>query len=199
MKRQLNHKGFGKREGLTLRKVLMTDPARLPDPLRVIASWSRAEAQQSAVIYRDYTRPDRESFGHQLRQAAKARRIPFLVAGDIHLCVRLRADGLHLPAWSLQKAYGLRRLYPKLLMTSACHSQAELSLANKAKLDAVLISPIFPTASHPDGKALGIIKATALAQSSTQPCFALGGIDHKSIQKLGSVFHGIAGIGLFRI
>lgn len=61
------------------------------------------------------------------------------------------------------------------------------------KADAVFVSPVFATASHPERGALGATRFAALVGESTA-AYALGGIETKTIRQL--VAHRIVGIGL---
>lgn len=67
------------------------------------------------------------------------------------------------------------RLPAKVLLGSSCHDAAELARAN-ACADYLLLSPVKPTASHPEAAGLGWAGFTALASQTALPVFALGGI-----------------------
>ena len=61
--------------------------------------------------------------------------------------------------------------------------------------DAAILSPVFPTDSHPGRAALGTVKFTRLVGRAPLPVFALGGISAQNVNQIrtsGSV--GIAGI-----
>ena len=61
--------------------------------------------------------------------------------------------------------------------------------------DAVLVSPVFPTASHPGGRTLGLLRFARLARASRLPVYALGGISAASQRRLKNLpIAGIAGI-----
>jgi len=65
--------------------------------------------------------------------------------------------------------------------------------------DAVVLSPVEATISHPDVKPLGALRFAALARAIPSPVYALGGItlaQHKRLQALGA--KGIAGIGFLK-
>ncbi|MGB6086354.1 thiamine phosphate synthase, partial [Parvibaculum sp.] len=75
-----------------------------------------------------------------------------------------------------------------------------IRLAAAARVDAVLISPVFPTESHPGGKTLGLIRLAQLARharSLNLKPYALGGIITPThISRLsGTGVEGVAGIG----
>ena len=59
-----------------------------------------------------------------------------------------------------------------------------------------LVSPVFPTRSHPGAPALGVARAAALARALPLPAFALGGLDARGAARLrGTPFQGIAVLG----
>lgn len=62
---------------------------------------------------------------------------------------------------------------------SSCHNVSEIELAQQHDLDAVFISPVRKTATHPEMPALGWDGFARLAKRFTGPSFALGGV-HRS-------------------
>ena len=75
------------------------------------------------------------------------------------------------------------------------HSLREIGAAGRARANAVLLSPVFATRSHPGGKALGVVRFRLLAARSLVPVLALGGMDARrarAMAALGAV--GWAGI-----
>ncbi|HEX7774936.1 MAG TPA: thiamine phosphate synthase, partial [Parvibaculum sp.] len=87
-----------------------------------------------------------------------------------------------------------------LVMTAAAHSEAAIFRAARARIDAVLISPVFPTASHPGAPALGVVRFARLAHLARRlglRVYALGGITGPaSLRRLtGSGADGVAGVG----
>ena len=171
--------------------VLMTDDARLADPLPV----ARALPAGSAVILRHYRVPERAMLARRLAAVARRRGLVLLVGEDPALARSVGAHGVHLPERAIGRA-GAVRWQQDWLITAAAHSHAALRLAAAAGADAALLSPVFATASHPDARALGPHRFAALARHSPIPVYALGGIDRTRAQLLqGTGAVGIAGIG----
>jgi len=72
--------------------------------------------------------------------------------------------------------------------------------AKASSLDLALISPVFPTISHPGKITLGPYRFEELRTLTGNKAVALGGISIKTARKLKiSKPWGIAGIGLFRV
>lgn len=80
------------------------------------------------------------------------------------------------------------------------HNVRELRAALLARTPLVLLSPIHPTASHPDWLPIPRMRAATLARLGDRHLFALGGMDqarYANIARLG--FIGWAGVSAFRI
>lgn len=162
------------------RLILMTDAGRLPDPEAAIGKLPSG----SAVILRDYDAPDRAARAQALRASTRRRGLLLLIGADWRLAWRVGADGVHLPERLVRAAGQIRRVRPDWLVTAAAHSQAALRAAEHAGADAALLSPVFPTGSHPGARALGPVRFAALVREAGLPVYALGGIDRRAIARL---------------
>ena len=112
----------------------------------------------SGFIYRHYHLPPgaRIARWHALLRVARARG---------HLAI-LADSALTAREWGADGHYGApRALYPtrRLVTLATAHSLREIAEANRACADAVLLSPAFPTRSHPGAKALGPARFRLLA------------------------------------
>ncbi|MEO0397870.1 MAG: thiamine phosphate synthase [Pseudomonadota bacterium] len=181
----------GKRAPFDL--IFMTDRKRAPNPQAVIRALNPAGNRRAAVIFRDYDAPHRARLARHLSALCKSRRVTFLVAGDAKLAAAVDADGVHWPAFKLATAKKTAGL-----ITAACHNEAEIAAANRLGVDAVLLSPVFETASHPGAEAMAVDRLARLMRKTAVPVFALGGVDHNAVSHLkGRGFSGIAAIGAF--
>lgn len=186
----------------------LTDEARTPDPVAT----ARTLPPGTGVIFRHYNHPDRRRIGCELRDICRSRGQVFLVAGDIGLARDLGADGIHLPERDLMRA---RRLPAsnRWIVTAATHSRHAIQRAALICADAVLVSPIFATASHPasgpgvgglgvgrsGAGGLGVHRLARLVKGlpAGPAIYALGGLNERNIRKLPPGIDGIAAIGLF--
>lgn len=155
----------------------------------------------AAVIFRDYHHPERRRLGAVLAALCRDRGLPFLVAGDADLAVKLKADGVHLPEGLMAEAAVLRRSHPEWMLTVSCHDLAALKKAEKLPLDAALIGPVFPTHSHPETLSgqkptLGLSGVREMTAASSLPLYALGGITEKNAGQLTGT--GVVGIAAIR-
>lgn len=106
--------------------------------------------------------------------------------------------GVHLSERNLMRLNQPLQISAHLLSFAACHDQAAISQANLLNVDAVLVSPLHSTLSHPQQSALGWEKWQALSEQSHVPVFALGGVapaNLKQVQKASGF--GVAGIRAF--
>ena len=176
--------------------ILMTDADRLPDPFPAAARLPRG----SAVILRHYGTDAREGMARLLGKLCRRRGVRLLIADDARLAARVGADGLHLPEYRVRTGRRYWTLWrrPGWIVTAAAHDTAAMRHALLAGADAVLLSPVFATASHPGGRAIGALRFALWAGRSPVAVYALGGIDSVGARRLaaGNVcgFAGISGI-----
>jgi thiamine-phosphate pyrophosphorylase len=118
-----------------------------------------------------------------------------LIAGDAQLAADIGAHGLHLPEARAREAAHWRSLKPSWVITAAAHSARAIAVARSAGADAVLLAPVFPTASHPGRESLGLVRARLIAARTSFPIYALGGVNAETIARLAQAgFAGIAAI-----
>jgi thiamine-phosphate pyrophosphorylase len=153
---------------------LMTDE-RLGD--RLIPA-IRALPRGAGIIFRHYATP------------AKARRVLFdavhrearrhghmlLLAGSARQARGWRADGTH------GRHFGA--------LTAPVHSVPEMRAAEKRGARLLFLSPLYPTQSHPGGRAMGRVRFLAMRQQARQPVIALGGMTQGRFKR-------IAGAGVY--
>ena len=172
----------------------MTDRARVADPALV----ARALPKGAAVILRDYDMPNRAALAAQLAQICAARGALLLVGADPDLARRAGAKGVHLPALFLKRNEQAASDFSGMIVSASCHCEAELRAAARKNADIALLSPAFPTASHPGAETLGPERLRRLAAAAPLPVLALGGVDETNAALLtGPNVAGLAAIGAF--
>ena len=119
-----------------------------------------------------------------------------LVGQDASLARCVGADGVHLPERMVPRQGRWRRPNPAWLVTAAAHSESAVVRAHRAGADAAILSPVFPTKSHPGGACLGAVRFAALTHAAAIPVYALGGVDGATAPRLnGTGAAGIAAVG----
>lgn len=170
----------------------LVDHGRARDPLAPIADLPPGVG----VIVRDYGHPDRAAIAARAAGLCRAGRRVCLIAGDPRLAVAVRADGVH---WPEGLSVRIRRRRPWALESAAAHSVRAANAALARGADAVLLSPVFATRSHPDAAPLGPHRAARLCRAIQGPVYALGGVDCRTRRRLPPGFAGFAAIDGFAL
>jgi thiamine-phosphate pyrophosphorylase len=173
------------------RLLFFTDPVRTPDAEAAIAALPRG----AGVVYRAFGAADAVAAGRRLVRAARRAGVLVLAGADAGLAARIGADGVHLPERLARRAGALRRARPGWLVTCAAHSAAAVVAARRAGADAVVVSPVFPSASPSAGRPLGPLRFAALVRGARRPVYALGGVNARTACRLaGSGAAGLAAV-----
>lgn len=167
--------------------ILMTDDERLPDPVAAAGALPHG----SLVIARSRTAARLHDLVYALREVARCKGLFLSVAGDAALARAVNADGIHLPQARIGEAAGLSGF----LVTASAHSLGAVRRAGA--IDALILSPVFATASHPERPALGLMRANRIAAEAPVPVYALGGVTAENAARLHG-FWGIAAIGALK-
>ncbi len=117
-----------------------------------------------------------------------------LLSGDPAEFPHLPCAGFQLPFVVAQR-YRSRPLDARGYLGVSCHTSNEVAHAQLLDADFVTVSPVCPTASHPERPALGWPAFTQLVAQAKVPVFALGGVAPDALaQALSAGAQGIAGI-----
>lgn len=145
---------------------LMTDE-RMGDGL-----WAALERlpRGAGVVFRHYRLAEaaRNALLDTVKKVAARRALVLVVAGKTHNGRRGRQPGLR---------------------TASAHNRREAIAAIRTGADAIFVSPVFATRSHPGAKALGRVRFGLMVRGLPVPVIALGGMDAKrarSLRTLGS-------------
>jgi thiamine-phosphate pyrophosphorylase len=108
------------------------------------------------MVYRAFGHPDALRTAQRLQRIARRQGVAFFVGADASLAIRARADGLHLPERLVGRMGNIRRLRARFVVTAAAHSLLAVRRAEAAGVDAIVISPVFPSASPSAARPLGV-------------------------------------------
>ncbi|WP_231621617.1 thiamine phosphate synthase [Sphingomonas sp. 37zxx] len=151
------------------------------------ALWTALERlpRGSGIVFRHYATPltQRRALFARVLTVARRRRLVLLRAGG----VAMRGEmGVHNPR-GRQPRRGMK--------TCAVHNLAEAVAARRAGADAVFVSPVFATRSHPGARGLGVVRLGLLLRSVAGAAVVMGGIDAAAMRRLrGLRVYGWAGI-----
>ena len=127
---------------------------------------------------------ERRTLGLAIRRIAHARGLVLVSAGAMP---------------GIDRRHGGRRPNASALLTRAVHDPREAQAAAIAKADAVFVSPVYPTRSHPGAAAIGPAKARRIGRTAGAPIIALGGVTRTRWRKLRLIgFYGWAAIDGWR-
>lgn len=146
---------------------LMTDE-RMGDSL-----WDALERlpQGSGVVFRHYALDSAERRALFARVAKVARRRGLVV-------IRAGAERLG------RDEAGVHGRRGRGLRTYPAHSRLEAMHAIRAGVDALFVSPVFATRSHPSARPLGRVRLGLLIRGLRVPVIALGGMDARRARGL---------------
>jgi thiamine-phosphate pyrophosphorylase len=160
---------------------------RLPDVWLVsdarnderLAAILRRLPRGSGLVFRHYhlSPAERRARFDRLARIARARGHLIALAGSAREALR----------WGADAAYGAPAKVgsgPAVLRLVTAHSLREIGQARRARADAILLSPVFPTRSHPGAEALGPVRFRLLARYAKVPVVALGGMNRYRAQAL---------------
>lgn len=135
----------------------------------------------SGLIFRHYHLPERERRTRFQALARLARRFGHcaVLSGTARQARRWGAYGAYGPAERLAGGPALPRLV-------TAHSLREIGMAQRARADAILLSPVFATRSHPGAATLGPLRFKLLARRARVPVIALGGMNNRRADRLGA-------------
>jgi thiamine-phosphate pyrophosphorylase len=168
--------------------LFFTDPARTPD----IAAVMRRLPRGAGVVWRAFGDPRAVAEGRRLTLIARRQGLTLLVGADAALAARIGADGVHLPERGAARAGAVRRARPGWIVTSAAHSVPAVVRARRTGADAVVVSPVFPSASPSAARPLGPLRLAQIVTGAGLPVYALGGVNAATARRL--IRSGIAGM-----
>lgn len=110
----------------------------------------------------------------RLMRLGRSRGLTVLLAGTPATARRWGADGVHLRQRDARQANRAHRL--GLIVTLPVHDAGEARRARRARADAVFVSPLHPTRSHPGAPALGLSAWLRISRLAGGQSIALGGM-----------------------
>jgi thiamine-phosphate pyrophosphorylase len=135
----------------------------------------------SGLVFRHYHLAPQQRRARFAELMALARQCGHIVAlsGKAATARRWGADAAYGPPGQLARG-------PAILRLATAHSLREIATARRARANAILLSPAFPTRSHPGGKVLGPVRFRLLAARALVPVIALGGMNARAARRIGT-------------
>jgi len=128
------------------------------------------------------------AFCSRLRELTSRYHARLLVHTQADAAQAVGADGVHVASKDMAELPSMRRWLnnPNMSLSASCHDAAQLQQASDAGADFALLSPVFPTASHPGVPHLGVQGFKKLATAAALPVVALGGVSLENRQRLAA-------------
>lgn len=146
----------------------------------------------SGVIFRHYSLDgaERQAMFARIRAIARRRRLMLLLSGTERQARKWQADGYY--------AAPGQHSADEFTWAVPVHDLREIRRAERAGADLLLLSPLFPTRSHPASLPLGRARFSALARATRLPVIALGGVQARHAPIIAAIGgYGWAGIDAF--
>ena len=134
----------------------------------------------SGFVFRHYHLPqeERRARFEMLRSICRSMNHCTILSGPAETARHWGADGVYGAPTALDDAADMLRI-------ATAHDEAEIAAAERTGADAVMLSPVYASRSHPGGEALGPDRFRALAGSTRLPVIALGGMTPERARTLG--------------
>ena len=130
-------------------------------------------------------------FARRVVELARRYGATVLVSDDEMLARKADADGVHTTGGNLARRHARPRAP---LWSVSCHDRREIARAAELGADFVVLSPVLPTATHPERQSLGWDNFHAMVRDCPVPVYALGGMRLELLPT--AVAHGAHGIAL---
>lgn len=128
-----------------------------------------------------------------LKKLAKKYKIPFVVNDDVNLAKEIDADGCHIGQDDINVKEARKFLGENKIIGASVFNVAQAEVAIKEGCDYLGVGTIFPTFSKNDAKSVSFDELKKIAEFSSVPVIAIGGINEKNILKLkGFSLSGVA-------
>jgi thiamine-phosphate pyrophosphorylase len=148
------------------------------------------------IIFRNYISPPNEDILKKIQKACKRTGKKLFLSNNIRLALKLRLDGVYLPAFNKSLNLGINFRNTFRILGSA-HNLKEIKIKENQGVDTIFLAPIFKTPKS--SKYLGVNKFNLLSNLTHKKIVALGGINENNINNLKLVkCTGYAGITLFK-
>lgn len=138
----------------------------------------------SGFVFRHYHLEDAARRGRfeMLRSICRSKGHRMVLSGPADLVRSWDASGIYGPPPLLKDAAPMLR---SKAMIATAHDAAEIAAAEAAGADAIMLSPVYATRSHPGGEVLGPERFHALASRTRLPVIALGGMSAQRAREIG--------------
>ena len=134
------------------------------------------------IIFRNYHSNNYLKDLIKTRNFCKEKGFSLFLSNNLHLALKLKLDGVYLPAFNKKLIYKNLRLLKKFRFIGSAHNISEIRIKEKQNCEEIFLSPIFKTDKHKNY--LDTIKFNLLALEVKKDVVALGGINSNNLKKI---------------
>ncbi|MFM6958505.1 MAG: thiamine phosphate synthase [Acinetobacter sp.] len=191
---QLARLNFPKANAVILQRLIWSHLIKINDQIDALP-------QSNAQLYWRVQTGEIEKIEQQLRTLNDAQRQKLILNIDLwrelNTALQTEIDTIHLKQSQLMGLNKGELIIGKRFI-AACHDAVSLQHAHHIGCDAVFLSPVNSTETHPNAKVLGWDDFAVLAKDSDIPVFALGGVAPENLEQAQKHHaYGLAGIRQF--
>ncbi|MDX8406955.1 MAG: thiamine phosphate synthase [Mariprofundaceae bacterium] len=162
------------------RLILITDSSRLAGELFFEVVEAALRGGVDALLLREKQLPSSRllALAARLRELSRRYQASLIIHSQADIAEAVGADGIHVGAADIDSIAAIKTWLgdQPFSISASCHNADELTAAAKAGADWAMLSPVFPTHSHPGAAHLGPERFSQLADRAALPVVALGGI-----------------------
>ena len=137
-----------------------------------------------SIIYRNKI-PENINKLKRFRLDCKSKKIPLLIANNIDLMKKIKADGLYISANN--KKLNLRNFKRNFEIIGGAHNIKEINLKKFQGCSEILLSRLFKTSYKYKKGFMGVVKFNLFSKLTKTSLTPLGGINLKNLNKLKNV------------
>jgi 8-oxo-dGTP diphosphatase len=182
-----------------LPRICLVTPSPGPEPREFLAGLARCLERGVRLVQLRAPALEQAAYralAQRVLPLCRAAGAQLILNAEPSLALELGAAGAHLNTARLARCRE-RPLPREFLLSAACHDIDALVHARALGVDCAFVSPVLPTATHPDATPLGFARLAELAATVSLPIYALGGLGPRELPAaIAAGCVGIAGIGL---
>ena len=134
----------------------------------------------TAIIYRNYKKPNQLNDIIKARNFCKKRRIKFYLSNNIKLSLKLDLDGAYIPSFNKDFNHLSFSYKKSFKIIGSAHNLKQIRNKEVQKVEKIFLSSLFKKNKN----YLGINKFKLLSKVTMKKVVVLGGISEKNIHKL---------------
>lgn len=162
------------------RLLLITDGQRMPPQHFFRVAEASLHGGVDTILIREKQMDSARllAFSSRMRALTRDAGARLIIHTRADIARAVEADGVHVETGGMGELPAIRNWaegFP-LSLSASCHNLTEIKWAHAMGADFALLSPVFPTGSHPGSSSLGEKNFKKLAKAALIPVIALGGI-----------------------